>query len=88
MTRTSANDLQRVAESGYALWVRVKAQCLETNPFIREDDEGIEYITCPRCGTEAKTMHYRTLGVEPRATTHSVPVQKCGQCNHLFAFVR
>jgi len=84
---TSSDDLQKVAESGYALWVRIKAQCLETNPFIRKEDS-IEYITCPRCGREAQTMNYRTLGVEPKATEWSVPVQKCAHCNHLFAFVR
>lgn len=84
---TIAQKVDAAVDSGYALWVRVKAQCLETNPFIREE-EGVEYITCPRCGREAPTMNYRTLGVEPRATTHSVPVQKCAHCNHLFAFVR
>ena len=84
---TAQQRVEAAVSSGYVLWVRVKAQCLETNPFIREED-GVEYITCPRCGREAQTMNYRTLGVEPRATEWSVPVQKCVYCNHLFAYVR
>lgn len=87
MTVVDVQALEDVAASGYALWVRIKAQCLETNPFIRNEGD-VEFITCPRCGREAPTMNYRTLGVEPRATIWSVPVQKCTHCNHLFAFVR
>jgi len=80
--------IQAVAESGLGLWDRIKSQCLDSNPFIEVDEEGIEHITCPRCMRSGPSMTFKTLGIEPRAVLWSSPVQKCAYCSHLFAFVR
>ena len=85
-----SNDLvgKEMAIADATLWARVKSQCLDTNPFIKTDDQGREVIICPRCAAEQLSMDYTTFAVEARAMAWAVTVQKCPNCHHIFAFVR
>jgi len=70
------------------LWSRMKAQCLDTNPFISFDDQGREVVKCPRCMREQLSMEYTTFNIEPVAVLWACSVQKCPHCHHIFAMVR
>jgi len=70
------------------LWAKIKAQCLNINPFLRTEEDGQVYVTCPRCRQEDMQMNYVALSVEPDAVEWACPILKCPRCKHLFAFVR
>lgn len=70
------------------LWTRMKAHCLDTNPYLKVDASGREVVVCPRCMTERLSMEYTTFNMEPPAVPWSCSVQKCPECHHIFAFVR
>ena len=70
------------------LWSKVKAQCLNKNEYIGENDDGQTVVKCPRCEKWELDQNYTTLSVAPGAIEWAVPVQKCTHCSHLFAFCR
>lgn len=70
------------------LWSKMKQQCLNSNPYIREDDDGKTILKCPRCGSEDLEMNYTVLSIQPDAMEWSSPVTKCPNCSHLWSFVR
>lgn len=69
------------------LWAKIKAQCLNINPYIGVGDDGKTTVKCPRCGEVALDMEYIKLSVEPHAMEWASVIRKCPHCKHLFAFV-
>lgn len=71
-----------------SLWSRIKANCLDENPYISQAEDGREIVICPRCHEKQPSMEFTTFSMEPQAVAWLVPVQKCPHCHHIFAFVR
>ena len=70
------------------LWSKIRAQCLQKNPYLGENDDGQTIVRCPRCETWERDSEYTTLSVAPGAVEWAVSVQKCIHCSHIFAFCR
>jgi len=70
------------------LWSKIKAQCLQKNPFLGINDDGQSIMQCPRCETWDLEMNYTAFCVSSRATEWASPVVKCVHCGHIFSYVR
>ena len=70
------------------LWTKIKAQCLNKNPFIWQNDTGEVVIECPRCRKQDLEMNYTSFSIAPDAMEWASPVIKCPHCRHIFSFVR
>jgi hypothetical protein len=70
------------------LWIRIKKQCLNENPFITQNESGENIIECPRCRKAELEMNYTSFSIASDAMEWASPVLKCQVCRHIFSFVR
>lgn len=70
------------------LWSKIKVQCLNTNPYLGENEDGQAIMRCPRCETWTLEMDYTSFSISPAAIEWASAVVKCQKCSHIFSFVR
>ena len=70
------------------LWSKIKMQCLNSNPYLGENDDGQAIMQCPRCENWDLEMNFTALSIAPAAIEWASAVVKCQRCAHIFSFVR